>query len=97
MGRLPIELKPAGGKTFADLTAAVSDQLCGRYMVPEEVTHGILVVFRNRAQQWRVGEKLVGFDELVFALREYARDFGGGRNKMITVTAIDLVGPSSGR
>jgi hypothetical protein len=98
VGRLPVELKPAGGKTLKDLMAAVSEQLYALYMVPQEVTHGVLVVLRNRSTQvWRVDGELVDFEKVIVTLRAFAADYGRSRGKVITVTAIDLVGPRGQR
>ena len=93
--RLPIEIKPAGGRSPRDLQDAISLQLHDQYMRPPTVTHGILVVIRNdREQRWKIDGRLQGFDALMAQLRSYARTFGAQRGRTIAVHCIDVVGDS---
>jgi hypothetical protein len=92
---LPIEVKPAGGKGLEELKSAISGQLYERYMRPPRVTHGILVVFRNKRQRWVIDGHHQGFAILIEHLQAYARQFGEEKGKNISVVGIDLVGPDS--
>jgi hypothetical protein len=96
IGQVPIEIKPIGRYSLADLKETIEVQLLGDYMRPQEVTHGLLLLVRLVEKKHQLGENRDGsFAELLAALSEFADAFTVTRGKVISVEAISLVTANS--
>ena len=92
VGQVPIEIKPIGRYSLADLKEAIETQLLGDYMRPREITHGVLLLVRLVDKKHQLAENRDGsFAELVAALSEFADGFTVTRGKVIVVETISLV------
>jgi hypothetical protein len=96
VGQVPIEIKPIGAYSFADLKRTIEHQLLGDYMRPREVTHGVLLLVRLVDKQFQLGEnRKRWFADLVSALSEFADGFTVTHGKVISVETISLVSTRS--
>jgi hypothetical protein len=92
VGQVPIEIKPIGTYSFADLKRTIEYQLLGDYMRPRQVTHGVLLLVRLVDKEFQIGENRNGsFANLVAALSEFADSFTVTHGKVISVETISLV------
>ena len=77
---VPIEIKVAEAWTVDELEAAITEQLCGRYLRAREGKHGILLLVhqRPRPREWptRKGKPLT-FEQVVARLRKKAETISG--------------------
>jgi len=93
---VPIEIKVADSWTFAQLKAAVRDQLVALYMRPQDVTHGILVLtYHGKKKRWQIPGNRPSralFETLTAELQRYANVLCTDRPNMqaISIVGIDL-------
>jgi hypothetical protein len=69
-----VEIKVAETWSLRELEAALTDQLCGRYLRSNDARHGILLLVHQKAKRWRgkrAGE-LLKFDQIVTHLKTLA-------------------------
>ncbi|MCC7542413.1 MAG: hypothetical protein IT379_39710 [Deltaproteobacteria bacterium] len=96
--RMPIEVKVLGPErySFNDLRDALSTQLVGRYMRPECVRWGFLVVVRVGRCEWIVEGAKIDYFGLLQRLRQEAdalvRDSPGVDG--LVVVGVDLIAPT---
>jgi hypothetical protein len=91
IGEVPIEIKPLGAYSFAELKDVLKDQLLGQYMRTRSREYGILLlVRRDLKKKWVVDGESVDLDELVDQLRQFARKLGERHGKILDVALIDL-------
>jgi hypothetical protein len=72
---VPVEVKVAESWTLDDLEAALTTQLCGRYLRTREGRHGILLLVHQRARSkgWEARDKsMLSFDQVVKHLQAMA-------------------------
>lgn len=93
--RVPIEIKPADRYSFNDLDSCVREQLVGRYMKPESIRYGVLVVAHLGVQRsWTMASERGGFRSLVDALnRSASGHVSANALEQIHVVGIQLVPP----
>ena len=71
--RLPIEIKDTdSGWTLKELETGLTDQLCGRYMRDARDRHGIYLIVHRHPRTWRIGRKMLGFQEVIAHLQAMA-------------------------
>jgi hypothetical protein len=77
-----IEIKVPESWTVTELEAALSDQLCGRYLRARDARHGILLLVhkKKKPKGWKDPQtgSFLSFDELVGRLCRLARDIASG-------------------
>jgi hypothetical protein len=74
-----IEIKVAESWTLEQLEAALTDQLCGRYLRANEGRHGILLLVHQveRASGWKSRNEFFTFPQVVAHLKEMALQICG--------------------
>ena len=79
--RVPIEVKVAESWTVEQLEAALTEQLCGRYLRSKDAHHGILLLVHQvpRSRGWEHPETgtFLTFEEVVVHLRALAAQVSG--------------------
>jgi hypothetical protein len=91
--RVPIEIKPADPYSFRQLEDCVRDQLIGRYMKPEFVRHGVLVLMSlGMKKTWKLPGRTGDFQELTAALQRRADTYAATYDlEEIAVVGIRLI------
>lgn len=93
-GQIPIEIKVADNCSYNELRAAVCDQLIGKYLRPNDKTHGILVLsYHGIKSYWRCDEAgNLSPANLATHLEKFASEWTkeNGLNKHVGVVLIDL-------
>jgi hypothetical protein len=93
---LAIEIKVPESWSIRELEAALSDQLCGRYLRTRAARHGVLLlVYKNRKPKgWKDPNTgtLIGFDELLKRLQDLAQQIASESpdSPQPEVTALDV-------
>lgn len=91
--RVPIEIKLIE-YSETELQGTIQHQLLNKYMKPDAVQFGVLLIVRMRDKPF---DNAISFDVLLEKLRQFANRVLSGTSKVISVVGVDLVHQAAGQ
>lgn len=89
--QIAIEIKNANkGWTVKQYLAAISKQLAGLYLLPQNRRHGILVISLHVPRRWRIDGKYRNFDQLISYLTGYATKVTSNKVGAVVVKVVGI-------
>lgn len=89
--QIAIEIKNASKEwTVKQYEAAVSKQLAGLYLLPQNRRHGILIISLHKSRKWRIDGKYWNFDQLILHLTGYAAQVTSNNMGAVVVRVVGI-------